>query len=158
MKYLLHGKKAYHILVQCHFSIPPENVKDTYFLENFRHNLDIILDITPTKNNEKLNSFLPMAQNCEPGSQTTDGFCETLLYGPRHAKTGKHLHTFDFSCIDNDLLNELEKIKKQVDYCHTFSNFEIKLHLINDILINYGFFLKVYVLQKKKIRYLNNGN
>ena len=91
-----------------------------------------------------------MAQNYEPGlSPIDDGLYQTLLYGMRHAKTREYLHTFDFSCIDNNSLNELEKIKKQLDYCHTISIFESKLHLINNILINYGFFLKVYVLQKK---------
>ena len=87
----------------CNFS------KDINFLESFKYTL-----LTPTKNNEKLNSFLPMAQNYEPGLQPIDGLYQTLLYGLRHAKTGEHLHTFAFSCIDNDLLNELEKFFKKV--------------------------------------------
>ena len=96
-----------------------------------------------------------MAQNYEPESQPTDGLYQTLPYGLRHAKTGEHPHTFAFSCIDNDLLNE--QIKKQVDYCRTISIFESKLHLIDYILTNYGFFKKVYVLQRE-FRYLNIGN
>ena len=122
----------------CNFS------KDINFLENFRYTL-----LTPTKNNEILNSFLPMAQNYEPGSQPIDSLYQTLLYGLRHAKTGEHLHTYAFSCIDNNLLNELEKFKKQAQYCYTISIFESKLHLINDIL-RISFFLK-YMFYKKNL-------
>ena len=111
----------------CNFS------KGLHFSESFRYTL-------PVKNNMRLNPFLPMAQNYEPGLQPIDGLYQTLLCGLRHGKTGEYLHTFDFSCIDEDLLSELEKIKKQVEYCHTISIFESKLHLINDILMNYGFF------------------
>ena len=94
----------------------------------------------PTKNNVSVNPFLPMAQNYEPGSQPIDGLYRTLLYSLRYAKRGEHSHTSDFSCIGNDLLNQLGKIKKQVEHCHTVYLFESKLHLINDILIIYGFF------------------
>ena len=93
-----------------------------------------------TKHNVIVNPFLSLAQSYEPGSQPLDGLYQTLLYTLRHAKTGEYLHTSDFCCIDNDLLSELGKIKKQVEYCHTVSLFESKLHVINDVLINYGFF------------------
>ena len=99
--------------------------------------------------NVTVNPFLPMAQNYEPGSQPINGLYQTLLYSLIHEITGEHVHAADFSCIDNDLLSELVKIKKQVESCHTAPLFESKLHLINDISITYGFFLKLYVMQKK---------
>ena len=113
----------------CNFS------QHDYFLKSFRYSL-----LMSTKRNVIVNPFLSMVQNYEPGSQPLDGLYQTLLYSLRYAKTGEYLHTSDFCCIDNDLLSKLGKIKKQVEYCHTVSLIESKLHVINDVLINYGFF------------------
>ena len=49
------------------------------------------------------------------------------------------------------MLKELEGIKKVLEFDRVNARFEDKLHLVNDILISYGFFLKSYVIQKKII-------
>ena len=74
----------------------------------------------------------------------------------RHVRTGKVLHTEDFSSLDEDTLIEFFSIKKQIEFNFVNPRFVDKLHLINDIVIPYGYFLKVYVIQKK-FRYINLG-
>ena len=54
------------------------------------------------------------------------------------------------------MLTELEFIKPQIEFDFINARFQDKLHLINDTIIPYGFFLKAYVIQKK-FRYLNLG-
>ena len=53
-----------------------------------------------------------MTQNYEPGLQLVDDVYQTLFYNLRDAKAGEHSHAFDFSCIDNDLLSELQSVTK----------------------------------------------
>ena len=48
-------------------------------------------------------------------------------------------------------------MKKLIELDRNNAFFDDKLHVINDILISYGFFLKVYVIQKK-FRFLNLGD
>ena len=55
------------------------------------------------------------------------------------------------------MLKELEGIKKVLEFDRVNVRFENKLHLVNDILISYGFFLQAYVIQKK-FRFLNLGD
>ena len=75
----------------------------------------------------------------------------------RHAATGKYYHTTDFSFLDEDLLKELKGIENQVLHDRRSTLLINKFHLVNDILINYGNFIKVYTIQKK-FRYLNIGD
>ena len=46
------------------------------------------------------------------------------------------------------MLKELKGIEKLIEYDRQNALFDNKLHLINDVLIPYGFFLKVYVIQQ----------
>ena len=55
------------------------------------------------------------------------------------------------------MLKELKGIEKLIEYDRQNALFDNKLHLINDVLIPYGFFLKVYVIQQK-FRFLNLGD
>ena len=48
-------------------------------------------------------------------------------------------------------------MKKLIELDRNNAFFDDKLHVINDILISYGFFLKVYVIQEK-FRFLNLGD
>ena len=77
-----------------------------------------------------------------------------MLYELRFSINDICNHTFDFSCIDEDLIEELKTIKPQLNYSSKSSQLENKFHMINDTLIPNGFFLKVYVI-KKKITILN---
>ena len=54
--------------------------------------------------------------------------------------TGEYSHTTDFSCLEEDMLNELEGMKKFIEFDRKNDLFDDKLHLINNILISYGFF------------------
>ena len=133
-----------------------------------------------TKGNESVNGFLPLSKNYvglleknpyvfefpddrlshEDDSkkiiQSKDCLFLNLLYGLTHATTGESTHTNDFSSLDQDMLTELEFIKPQIEFDFINARFQDKLHLINDTIIPYGFFLKAYVIQKK-FRYLNLG-
>ena len=60
----------------------------------------------------------------------------------------------DFSCINEDLIEEFKTIKPQLNCSSKSSQLENKLHMINDTLITYGISLIVYVIQKK-FRILN---
>ena len=80
-----------------------------------------------------------------------------LLYAMRHATTGEYFHATDCSCLDEEMLKELEAIKKVLEFDRVNARFEDKLHLVSDISISYSFFLKAYVTQKK-IRFLNLGD
>ena len=75
----------------------------------------------------------------------------------RHVTSGKTYHTTDFSCLDEDMLKELKGIENEILYDRRTTLLNNKLHLINDILIRYGYFLKVYTIQEK-FRYLNLGD
>ena len=72
-----------------------------------------------------------------------------MLYELRFSINDICDHTFDFSCIDEDLIQELKTIKPQLNYSSKNSQLENKFHMINDTLIPNGFFLKVYVIKKK---------
>ena len=52
------------------------------------------------------------------------------------------------------MVAELNLIKPQIEFEFVNACFTVKLHLINDTIIPYGFFLKLYVIQKK-FCYLN---
>ena len=134
-------------------------------MHTFLHSL-----LMAIKDNEKINPFLPMSKNYvgvndikypivddplagEDDSnkieQSKDCLYGNLIYALRHAKTGEHLHTNNFECLNKDMLKELKGIKKLIEYDRQNALFDNKLHLINDVLIPYGFFPKVYIIQKK---------
>ena len=83
--------------------------------------------------------------------QSKDCLFLNVLYALRHAKTGKCFHTTKFSCLDEEMLQDLEGIKNLVQFDQINPHFCNKLHLINDTLIPYHFFLKVYIIQKKNL-------
>lgn len=66
----------------------------------------------------------------------------------RQEKTGECTHTCDFGCLDKDIIEELNSIKAQIQFDFINLRFTDNLHLNNDVIILYGFFLKVYVIQK----------
>ena len=133
----------------------------------------------PTKNNANIKKILPMSKNyvgeVTPATskilnnplkdeddsgkikQVKSDLYLTLLYALRHVTSGKTYHTTDFSCLDQDMLKELKGIVNEILYDRRTTFLNNKLHLINDILIRYGYFLKVYTIQKK-FRYLNIGD
>ena len=43
----------------------------------------------------------------------------------------------------------MQNIKPQLDFTNMYGFFNDKLHLLNDTLIPYNYFFKVYVIQKK---------
>ena len=130
----------------------------------------------PTKNNADIKKFLSMAKNyvgeVTPATakilndplkdeddsgkikQAKNDLYLTLLYALRHVTSGKTYYTIDFSCLDEDMLKELQGTENEILYDMRTTLLNNKLHLINDILIRYGYFLKVYIIQKK-FRYLN---
>ena len=89
--------------------------------------------------------------------QSKDCLYLNLLYAIRYTTTGEYFHTTEFSCLDKEMLKELEGIKLLNLIDRVNARFEDKLHLANNILISYGFFPKAYVNQKK-ICFLNLGN
>ena len=89
--------------------------------------------------------------------QRKDCLYLNLLYAIRHATTDEYFHTTDFSCLAEEMIKELEGIKKVLEFDRVNTRFEDKLHLLNDILISYGFYLKAYVIQKQ-FRFLNLGD
>ena len=90
------------------------------------------------KENEKINSFLPISKNyvgvndfeypivddsldgevdSNKIEQSKDCLYDKLIYTLRHAKTGEHLHRNNFECLDEDtMLKELKGIKKLIEY------------------------------------------
>ena len=116
-----------------------------------------------TKDNASIKKFLPLSQNyawkfedpheiednplageddSKKTEQNKDRLYLNLLYAIRHATTGEYFHTTDFSCPDEERLKELEGIEKVIEFDRVKARFEDKLHLVNNILISYGFFLK----------------
>ena len=47
------------------------------------------------------------------------------------------------------LIRKLKSIKQQISFDRRNVLFENRLHLVNDVLVSHGFFLKVYIIQKK---------
>ena len=152
-----------------HYKLPTGQVydflKQKVFMKRFLDTLYIA-----TKDNETINNFLPLSKNyagkfedphesvdnpltgeddSKKIEQSKDCLFLNLLYTLRHPKTGECSHTTEFSCLDEEILQEFEGIKNLVQFYHINLRFCDKLNVINDILIPYGFFLKVYVLQKK---------
>ena len=128
-----------------------------------------------TKDNASINKFLPLSQNyvgifedpheieddplageddSKKTEQSKDCLYLNLLYAKRHATRSEHCHTTGFICLDEEMLKGLEGIKKVLEFDRVNARFEDKLHLVNDMLISYGFFLKAYLFQKK-FRFLN---
>ena len=128
-----------------------------------------------TKDNASISKFLPLSQNyvgifedpheieddplageddSKKTEQSKDCLYLNLLYAIRHATTGEYFYITDFSCLDEEVLKELEGIKKVLEFDRVNARFEDKLHLVKDMLISYGFFLKAYLFQKK-FRFLN---
>ena len=132
-----------------------------------------------TKNNAEVKKFLPMAKNYvgeltsatakilidllkdeyDSGKikQAKNDLYLTLLYALRHVTRGKTYRTTDFSCLEGDMLKELKGIENEILYDKQTTFLNNKLHLTNEILIRYGYFLKVYTMEKK-IRYWNIGD
>ena len=125
-----------------------------------------------TKDNETINRFLPLSKNYvgkfedlhefvdnpltgEDDSnkieQSKDCLLLNLLNALRHTKTDECSHITEFSCLDEEMLQELEVIKNLVQIDLINLRFCDKLHLVNDILIPYGFFLKVCLTKKISI-------
>ena len=75
--------------------------------------------------------------------QALDGLYWSVLYSLRFSINDRCDYIFDFPCIDEDLIEELKTIKPQLNYSSKSSQLENKLHVINDTLIPYEFFLKV---------------
>ena len=130
-----------------------------------------------TKDNASINNFLTLLQNYvqkfedphkieddplagEDDSikkkQSKDCLYLNLLYTIRHMTTDEYFQVTDFSCLEEETLKELEDIKKVLEFDRANTRFEDRLHLVNDILIYYLFFLKSYVI--KKNHFLNLGD
>ena len=131
-----------------------------------------------TKDNETVNRFLSLSQNyvgkfedvhdfpddpladeddCDKIEQSKDSLYLNLLYALRQGKTSECTHNHDFNFLDEDIIEELTSIKDQIEFDFINPRFTDKFHLINDIIIPYGFFLMVYVIQKK-FRFINLGD
>lgn len=129
-----------------------EDVPEQYFLLSFQRSLKI-----PSKGNKNDYGFNCMAQNYNSSQQSNpkkldqpiDGLYWSVLYSIRFSITGEDSYTNDFSSIDPSLLTEMKTLKSKLDFDHRYDFFENKLHLLNDTLISYNYFLKVYVIQKK---------
>ena len=88
-----------------------------------------------TKDNETINRFLPLSKNyvgkfedphefvdnpltgeddSNKTEQSKDCLFLNLLNALRHTKTGECSHTTEFSCLDEEMLQELEVIKNLV--------------------------------------------
>ena len=113
-----------------------------------------------TKNNADIKKFLPMAKNyvgeLTPSTakilndplkdeddsgkikQAKNGLYLTLLYALRHVTSATTYQTTNFSCLDEDLLKELEGIENEIRYDRRITLLNNKVHLINDILVRYG--------------------
>lgn len=131
-----------------------------------------------TKYNETVNRFLSLSQNyvgkfedvhdfpddpladgddCDKIEQSKDSLYLNLLYALRQGKTSECTDIHDFNFLDEDIIEELTSIKDQTQFDFINPRFPDKLHLINDIIIPYGFFLMVYFIQKK-FRFINLGD
>ena len=125
-----------------------------------------------TKDSAPIKMFLPLSQNyvgnledpheieddplaTEDDSKKTEqskGFIYLyLLCAIRHANTDEYFHITDFGCLDEEMLKELEIMKKVLEFDRVNVRFEDKLHLVNNILRSCGFFLKTYVIKKKSV-------
>ena len=123
-----------------------------------------------TKDNASISKFLLLSQNYDKKfedpheieddplaadddskktEQSKDCLYLNLLYAVRHMTTGEYFHTTDFSCLDEEMLKELEGIKKVLEFDRVNARFEEKLHLVNDIYISYGFFYRFMLFKKK---------
>ena len=122
----------------------------------------------PTENNANVKKFLPMAKNYvgeltlatakilndplkdedDSGKikQAKNDLYLTLLYALRHVTSGKTYYTTHFRCLDEDMLKELKGIENEILYDRRTTLLNNKLHLINDILVRYWYFLKVYTI------------
>lgn len=101
-----------------------------------------------TKDNETVTSFLLLPQNYvgklkdirkfpDDPLAGQDGYKKierrkdclylTLLYALRYAKTSECSHTNDFTCLDQDMFEELEGIKEQIQFDCINPRFEDKL-------------------------------
>ena len=147
---------------------------DSSYLSSFLYSL-----CKPTKNNADIKKPLPMAKNyvseVTPATakilndplkdeddrgkikQAKNDFYLTLLYALRHVTSGKTYHTIDFSFLDEDMLKKLKGIENEILYDRRTTLLNNKLHLLNEIPIRNGYFLKVSSIQKK-FRYLNIGD
>ena len=149
-----------------HYKLPTGSIyefpNEKHFMKRFHSSL-----LMATKNNESVNGFLPLSKNYvgifdknpynfefpdnplkeEDDShkilQSKDCLFLNLLYGLRFALTKACSHTADFSCLDQNMVAELNLIKPQTEFDFVNARFTDKLHLINDTIIPYGFFLKV---------------
>ena len=83
--------------------------------------------------------------------QSKDFIYLNLLCAIRHAATDEYFHITDFGCLDEEMLKELEVIKKVLEFDRVNARFEDKLHLVNNILRSCGFFLNAYVIKKKSV-------
>ena len=149
-----------------HYKLPTGNVyeflNEKHFMRRFLNSQFMAM-----KDNDSVNGFLPLSKNyvglfeknlCdfdfpedplhgEDDSrkiiQSKDCLFLNLLYALRYAITRESSHTNDFSCLDDDMIKELETIKPQIELDFVNVRFTDKLHLINVAIIPYGFFLKV---------------
>ena len=160
-----------------HYKLPEGEVYKFPRVEKY---MKLFLDslFMAIKDNASINKFLTLPQNyvgkfedpheieddplageddTKKAEQSKDCLYLNLLYAIRHASRGEYFHTTDFSCLDEQMLKELEGIKKVLEFDRVNARFEDKVHLVNDILISYGFFSKSYVIQKKTY-YLNLGD
>ena len=160
-----------------HYKLPKGEIcdvsRDESFIRIFLHSLYM-----SSEKYVSVNMFLPMSKNylgekenhydivddplanendSKKFKRSKDCFYLNLLYAIRHALSGEYSHTEDFSCINEDMLRELKGIKQQISFDRRHALFETRLHLVNDALASYRFFLKVYVIQKKN-RFLNLGD
>ena len=87
----------------------------------------------------------------EPGKYSQTIYClhYCTLYAMRFILNWETSATDNSDCIDKDLLDELRKLKPELDFSNIEEQFIQKLHLISDTLIAYNCFLKVYIIQKK---------
>ena len=143
-----------------HYKLPKGEVYEFPKVEKY---MKLFLDslFMATKDNASINKFLPLLQNyvgkfedpheieddpvageddSKETEQSKDCLYLNLLYAIRHATTGEYFYITDFSCLDEEVLKELEGIKKVLEFDRVNARFEDKLHVVNDILISYSFF------------------
>ena len=132
-----------------------------------------------TKDSASISKFLPLLQNYvgnledpheleddplarEDDSKNTEQSKDFIylnqLCAIRHATADEYFHITGFGCLDEEMLKELEVIKKILEFDRVNARFEDKLHLVNNILRSCGFFLKAHVIKKKKNSFLNLSN
>ena len=82
--------------------------------------------------------------------QDIEGLYWTVLYAIiRHEIMRDDSATDNFDCIDPVLLREMQNTEPRLDSTNRHGFFNDKLHFLNDTVIPYNYFLKVYVIQKK---------